>query len=116
MGCLVKACIQGNKKGFWSDTISVQAEQLKAENRKITVKNHKKSFFSSGFDLPKLDSSQGSKMEYPRGFLFYKPILSQVGTWSFLRFCVFHQNATAPPGGHIWNQMRWQIEVCTKVY
>ena len=116
MGCQIKAGIQGNKKGFWSDTISVQAEQLEAENRKKPVKNHKNSFFSSGFNCPKLDSSQGSKMEYPRGFLFYKPILSQLGTWSFFRFKVFHQNATTPPGGHIWNQMRWQIEVCIKVY
>ena len=78
MGCLVKAGIQGNKKGFWSDTISVQAEQLKAENRKITVKNHKNSFFSSGFKCTKLDPSQGSKMEYSRGFLFYEPFLSHL--------------------------------------
>ena len=33
MGCLVKAGIQGNKKGLWSDTISVHTEQLEAENQ-----------------------------------------------------------------------------------
>ena len=75
MGCLVKADIQGNKIGFWSDTISVQAEQLEAENRKKMVENHKNSFFSSGCECPKGFSSQGSKMEYSRDFLFYKPIL-----------------------------------------
>ena len=33
MGCLVKAGIQGNKKGLWSDTIFVLTEQLETENQ-----------------------------------------------------------------------------------
>ena len=89
MGCLVKADIQGNKIGFWSDTISLQAEQLEAENWKKTVENHKKSFFSSGSKCTMLDSSQGSKLEYPRGFLFYEPILSQHAVGDIQRFRFF---------------------------
>ena len=46
MGCQIKAGIQGNKKGFWSDTISVQAEQLEAENRKKKRSKITKTAFS----------------------------------------------------------------------
>ena len=45
MGCQIKAGIQGNKKGFWSDTISVQAEQLEAENRKKNGQKSQKQLF-----------------------------------------------------------------------
>ena len=41
------------------------------------TKIRKIDFFSSESNLPRLEPSQAYRMKYPRGFLFYKPFLSQ---------------------------------------
>ena len=88
MGCLVKADIQGNKIGFWSDTISVQAEQLEAENRKKRSKITKTAFSRVDVNARRVFQVRVVKWSIPEIFCFINQFCNSLepGRFSFLGF------------------------------